>query len=652
MDASGRPGGARASGGELHLLLPEPVQQARRVERHVLEPDQPVFRDRPRNPRAAAEPHRQEPLAARGRGLVDDPVDRILAFSVEDLACREGAFRRTGDRRHGRGPRRSGGPPVEDRPRDADGELHPDKMKRPVHRREHPHPIHRHPEFGEAAPDEWAGRRDHHVDAPSQIVWNRTPIAVQRTDDLDDARPAENPAVLGRLQDLRQLLDPSRREVHAAESTGPARSAARRSTDPTSTQASTFTLTTCFPLRSPSRAEAAPASGTPVASATTSTSLRSKTWGSSVKTGRPRAMAWFTRSIESVRTTAAGAYPACASARSPCSPLMSETTAGRMPRMPASWQITIVPKRAAPRIPTRTGPAAASRASSRRFTPRPSDTPRSVTAGARSAAAAASRGAAARLSLGARPGHDEDGGVDPAGLLPAAPRTRRDLPGFILGDRGGHLELVAAGPAPEHVRHRILLRSSFPDLPGVADGDAPLQGLRDRTAAFEHGEGPLGLFALARRDRQVIRDVDGRDPHHPIGRLDRSFGFSPELLRIARNPARLQRAGQGARESAGGGGDQVVECAGKLFFGLQLVEGFDPGVDTVPDGLGKISEKGPAVGALLLIDAHPGDMNRLHRAPPRCLARIATSIARRQAIAGRPRPTRRQPYAASEAVGG
>src|SRR5437016_8448414 len=363
-------------------------------------------------------------------------------------------------------------------------------------------------------------------------------------------------------------------------------------------------------------------------------------------------MAWFTCSIESVRTTAAGAYPACASARSPCSPLMSETTAGRMPRMPASWQITIVPKRPAPMLPTRTGPAAASRASSRRLTPRPSDTPRSVTAGARSAAAAASRGAAARLSLGARPGHDENGGVDPAGLLPAAPRTRRDLPGFILGDRGGHLELVAAGPAPEHVRHRILLRSSFPDLPGVADGHAPLRGLRDRTAAFEHGEGPLGLFALARRDRQVIRDADGRDPHHPIGRLDRSFGFSPELLRIAWNPARLQRAGQGAGESAGGGGDEMVERAGKLFFGLHLIEGFDPGVDAVPDGFGKIPEKGPAVGALLLIHAHPGDMDRLHPAPPPCLVRIPMSIARRPAFAGRAGPTRRPPCETLGALGG
>src|SRR5207237_1495629 len=333
------------------------------------------------------------------------------------------------------------------------------------------------------------------------------------------------------------------------------------------------------------------------------------------KTGRPPPIASFTRSIESGRTTAAEEYPACARARSPCSPLIADTTAGRMPPMPASWQITIVPKRPAPMIPTRTGLPAVSRASSCSFTPRPRDGACSVTAGARSAAAAASPGAAARLSFGSTRAHDEDGGVDSAGFLPAALGTRRDLPGFILGDRGGHFELVAAGPAPEHVRHRLILRSSFPDLPGMADGHAPLQGLRDRTAAFEHGEGPLGLFALARRDRQVIRDADGRDPHHPIGRLDRSFGFSPELLRIAWNPARRQRAGQGAGESAGGGGDEMVERAGKLFFGLHLIEGFDPGVDAVPDGFGKIPEKGPAVGALLLIYAHPGDMDRLHPAP-------------------------------------
>ena len=114
--------------------------------------------------------------------------------------------------------------------------------------------------------------------------------------------------------------------------------------------------------------------------------------------------------------------------------------------------------------------------------------------------------------------------------------------------------------------------------------DTALQGLRDGAAALEDGDGAFGFLALALGDLQVVFDSEMRQLQDAFGGIDGALRFGPEFVGVTGYPTRFQRAGEGAGESAGGGGDEVVEGRWKLFFRSHLVEVGDFGVDAEVDG--------------------------------------------------------------------
>ena len=114
--------------------------------------------------------------------------------------------------------------------------------------------------------------------------------------------------------------------------------------------------------------------------------------------------------------------------------------------------------------------------------------------------------------------------------------------------------------------------------------DTALQGLRDGAAALEDGDGAFRFLALALGDLQVVFDPEMRQLQDAFGGVDGALRFCPEFVGVAGYPTRFQRAGEGASESAGGGGDEVVEGRWELFLWGHLVEVGDFGVDPEVDG--------------------------------------------------------------------
>lgn len=77
---------------------------------------------------------------------------------------------------------------------------------------------------------------------------------------------------------------------------------------------------------------------------------------------------------------------------------------------------------------------------------------------------------------------------------------------------------------------------------------------------------PLSRVPLVgRTPAQAIAHPDPLDHQDPVLHLDVAFGVRLQLPLPGIDPARLQRATQGARESAGGGGNDVVERGGPGF---------------------------------------------------------------------------------------
>jgi hypothetical protein len=129
-----------------------------------------------------------------------------------------------------------------------------------------------------------------------------------------------------------------------------------------------------------------------------------------------------------------------------------------------------------------------------------------------------------------------------------------------------------------------------------------------------------GCLALLSQQPQMIRHVDA--PHHKHAALD--FDFAD---RLRREPAlacwyltRLQRAPEGAGQSARRGGDEVVEgCGvGRVHLGIDTVVLGHLGMDTEEDRLWFHGEKGAAQRAFHALDAHPRTIGDgiSHGAPP------------------------------------
>jgi hypothetical protein len=72
----------------------------------------------------------------------------------------------------------------------------------------------------------------------------------------------------------------------------------------------------------------------------------------------------------------------------------------------------------------------------------------------------------------------------------------------------------------------------------------------------------LGVFATVLGYGESITDSDALDHQHAVVRFDLADRLNVEPLTLDLDLTRLQRAGEGAGQSAAGGGDDVVERGG------------------------------------------------------------------------------------------
>lgn len=76
-----------------------------------------------------------------------------------------------------------------------------------------------------------------------------------------------------------------------------------------------------------------------------------------------------------------------------------------------------------------------------------------------------------------------------------------------------------------------------------------------------------GVLFVAWALLEQVSHPDPPDDEHFLIDLDIAFGFRYQSSRIGLNPTRLQRATQGAGQSAGSGSDDVVEGGGVRLEG-------------------------------------------------------------------------------------
>src|SRR5260370_2281310 len=103
------------------------------------------------------------------------------------------------------------------------------------------------------------------------------------------------------------------------------------------------------------------------------------------------------------------------------------------------------------------------------------------------------------------------------------------------------------------------------DLELCADIDAAANALGDRAAAGMERMRSLRRLALVLRAAgEVIANMDALDHQHLVLHDHDTLGIGGQLSLARVDPARLQRASKGARESTGRSGDHVVERGGVI----------------------------------------------------------------------------------------
>ena len=96
-------------------------------------------------------------------------------------------------------------------------------------------------------------------------------------------------------------------------------------------------------------------------------------------------------------------------------------------------------------------------------------------------------------------------------------------------------------------------------------------------------QGPLGRFAFARRNPNLVADSYPGDPKNPVDGLNIPFRKQTNLVRLRRNLAHFQCAGECAEQSTGDSGNHVVESRRPFLFGLDPVEFLDAAMNAVSD---------------------------------------------------------------------
>ena len=94
------------------------------------------------------------------------------------------------------------------------------------------------------------------------------------------------------------------------------------------------------------------------------------------------------------------------------------------------------------------------------------------------------------------------------------------------------------------------------------DVDCALEAASDRAEPSVERVHPLGFFSAFLRNREPVAHVDAFDEQHAVVCLDLANGLDLVALGIDLDLTRLQRAGEGASQSAAGRGHYVVQCGG------------------------------------------------------------------------------------------
>ncbi len=124
---------------------------------------------------------------------------------------------------------------------------------------------------------------------------------------------------------------------------------------------------------------------------------------------------------------------------------------------------------------------------------------------------------------------------------------------------------------------------------------------------------PLGLCVVLGGQPQPVVDRDPLDYEHPVAVEDLPLGNRLELIPVDLDVTRIQRAGEGARQSPAGSGDHVVQSRG---LGREVVRR-DPvvlgdlGVNSERDRLLHGGEVGEALRTAEALDLDAGDVRGL-----------------------------------------
>ena len=158
------------------------------------------------------------------------------------------------------------------------------------------------------------------------------------------------------------------------------------------------------------------------------------------------------------------------------------------------------------------------------------------------------------------------------------------------------------------MRHSPAARSDQLEL--GADVDRTLEAARDRTETGVEGVHPLGLRSPLGRDREPVTHVDALDDQYAVLGLDLADGLYVVALRIDFDLTRLQRAGEGAGQSAAGGGHHVVERGRvrRILIGLDAVVLGDLGMHAEDDRRLLGGEVGESLRPTEPLDPNPGNV--------------------------------------------
>lgn len=99
---------------------------------------------------------------------------------------------------------------------------------------------------------------------------------------------------------------------------------------------------------------------------------------------------------------------------------------------------------------------------------------------------------------------------------------------------------------------------------------AVLDGARHRAVFGVEAMHAFRRSLLVSFSPEVVADVNASDHHHVTVLLNLAHCVRRQPAFTCRNPARLQRATQGARQSTCGGSNQVVDGRGVGFVDRQI----------------------------------------------------------------------------------